>query len=156
MKKFQSINNWLNEQKKEEPLFGCVMLDPMKIKGWEENHLNGIEEDDIYIHPTENFGLENNPHITLLFGIHEEEIDPSVVIDLIEQRFKPVVCKISEIDIFESKDYDVVKYNVPITEQIQEYRDKLIEIRQGKRDPNQRSYIEEWGYDNILSKKDEQ
>jgi len=42
------------------------------------------------------------------------------------------------------------------SKQIQEYRDKLIEIRQGKRDPNQRSYIEEWGYDNILSKKDEQ
>jgi len=127
MKKFQSIQKWLNESKKEEPTYGCVMMDPEKIKDWEKNHLEGILEEDIYEDPSDDsYGLEEEPHITVLYGIHEDEIDPTVIVDMMEQKMEPVVVQISEIDIFENKDYDVVKYNVPVTKQLKKYRDMFI------------------------------
>lgn len=122
--KFVSIQNWLNESKKEdEILYGCVMAEPNKIKDWEENHLSGIDEEDIYDTDEEDYGLEEQPHITILYGIHEDEIDPSVIVDMIEQRMEPFSIQISEIDIFENDDYDVVKYNVPVTDTLKEYRE---------------------------------
>ncbi len=33
MKDFQSIKEWLNEQKGKEQTFGCVMMEPEKSKG---------------------------------------------------------------------------------------------------------------------------
>ena len=128
MDKFISINQWINEQKIDEPQYGCVMMEPKKIDGWEENHLDGIKEDNVYIKPyDESYGLEYEPHVTILYGIHEDEIDPSVVVDLIEQKFKPVIVTISDIDVFQNDEYDVVVYKVPVTEQLQEYRDLLME-----------------------------
>lgn len=125
--KFQSLNDWLNEQKKEEqPLYGCVMMEPKNFKEWEKVHLAGIDKDDVYIKPyDESYGLEEQPHVTILYGIHEDEVDPSVVVDMIEQRFLPVTVSISEISIFEQGDYDVVKYDVPVTDQIKEYRELI-------------------------------
>jgi len=125
---FLSIDHWLLEQKKEEPVYGCVMMEPSKIKGWKENHLDGIEEDDVYIKPSDDsYGLEEQPHITVLYGIHEDEIDPSVIVDMMEQKMKPIKVQITEIDIFENPEYDVVKYNVPVTPELQAYRDMFIE-----------------------------
>lgn len=126
--KFLTIDNWLLEQKnQEEQVYGCVMMEPNKIKDWKENHLNGIEEDDVFIKPSDDsYGLEENPHITILYGIHEDEIDPSVIVDMMEQKLKPVKVQIKEIDIFENPEYDVVKYNVPVTAQLQTYRDMFM------------------------------
>jgi len=125
--KFQSIDNWINEQKKEDaPLYGCVMMEPKSFKEWEEVHLAGIDEDDVYIKPyDESYGLEEQPHVTILYGIHEDDVHPSVVVDMIEQRFLPAAVSISEISIFEQDDYDVVKYDVPVTDQLLEYRELI-------------------------------
>ena len=126
--RFLSIENWLLEKKKEEkPLYGCVMMDPKKIKGWKEVHLAGIDEDDLYEPDNDDYGLEEQPHITIVYGIHEDEVDPSVVVDMMEQKMLPVKVQISEIDFFENKEYDVIKYNVPVTEQLQEYRDMFMD-----------------------------
>jgi len=124
---FISINEWLNEQKNEEKTYGCVMMEPNKIDGWEEKHLAGIDEKDVYIKPSDDsYGLEENPHVTVLYGIHEDEVDPSVVTDMIEQKMEPIKVKISEIDIFENEEYDVVKYNVPVTDELKEYREMFM------------------------------
>jgi len=134
--KFISIENWLLEQKKDEPVYGCVMMEPKKIKGWEENHLAGIDEKDVYIKPMDDsYGLEENPHITVLYGIHEDEVDPSVIVDAMEQKMDPVKVQISEIDVFENLEYDVVKYNVPVTKELKQYRDLFL-----KAFPNTQSF----------------
>ena len=127
--KFTSFKNWLNEQK-EEPTYGCVMAEPKKIDGWEENHLAGINEEDIYEDPNDDsYGLQKDAHITILFGVHEDKIDPTVVADMIEQKMKPFTVLISEIDFFERPDagYDVVKYNVPVTKELQNYRSMFLD-----------------------------
>lgn len=126
--KFISIKQWLFESKQKEQTFGCIMAEPSKIKDWEQIHLAGINENDLYEEVNDDsYGLEEQPHITVLYGIHENEVDPSVIVDMMEQKMEPFEAEISEIDIFENDKYDVVKYNVPITEQLQQYRDMFMD-----------------------------
>ena len=125
--KFTSIQSWLNEQETNKPLYGCIMMEPNKIESWEEIHLAGIDENDLYEKPNDDsYGLEEEPHITLLYGIHEDKIDPSVIVDMMEQKMEPITVEISEIDVFENEEYDVVKYKVPITKELKKYRDMFM------------------------------
>jgi len=129
--KFQSIKSWLNEQKESkeaEPVYGCVMLEPKKIEGWEENHLDGIDEEDIFIKPNDDsYGLEEQPHITIVYGIHEDITDPKDIVRKMEKVLKPIEVEISEIDIFEGDEYDVVKYNVPVSKTLEKYRNIFLD-----------------------------
>ena len=47
---------------------------------------------------------------------------------------KPITLSVDEVDIFEGDEYDVVKYNLPITDQLQEYRDLFMQF------PNTQSF----------------
>jgi hypothetical protein len=128
--KFQSFLQWLNESdtSANDEKFGCVMMDA-DIKNWTEFHTAGIEREDIYLKPyDDSYGLEEQPHVTILYGIHEKEVDPQRMADLIEYYMKPVTVTIKEVDVFPGKEYDVVKYNVPLTGQLQKYRDLFMQI----------------------------
>jgi len=130
--KFVSFDSWLNESPHQnslnEPKYGCVMMDA-DIKNWAEFHTAGIDEKDIYLKPyDDSYGLEENPHITIVYGIHEDEVDPQRMADLIEYYMKPVTVIIKEVDVFPGKEYDVVKYNVPLTGKLQGYRDIFMQI----------------------------
>jgi 2'-5' RNA ligase len=131
--KFISFINWLAEggphkSSEDEPKYGCIMMDA-DIKNWSQFHTSGIEEKDVYLKPyDDSYGLEENPHVTILYGIHEEEVDPQRMADMLEHYMKPVTVIIKEVDVFPGKEYDVVKYNVPLTGQLQGYRDIFIQI----------------------------
>jgi len=133
--KFIPFNNWLAEQKEnkkekkdEEPKYGCVMMDA-NIKNWAEFHTAGIDEKDVYLKPyDDSYGLEEQPHVTIVYGIHEEEVDPQRMADLIEHYMKPLTVIIREVDFFPGKEYDVVKYNVPLTGRLQGYRDIFMQL----------------------------
>ena len=119
----ESLNEWLNEEQETEPTYGCVMLHT-NMRDWETIHTGGIDPEDVFIKPhDESYGLETEPHMTVLYGIHEDEADPEIVLNVIKKNMEDVTVTISEISIFENEDYDVVKYDIPVTEQIQEYRD---------------------------------
>ena len=130
---FYSFDNWLAEQKgvekkQEDIKFGCVMMDA-DIKNWVEFHLAGIDEDDVYLKPyDDSYGLEETPHVTIVYGIHEDEVDPQRMADLIEYYMKPITVTVKEIDFFPGKEYDVVKYNIPLTGKIQGLRDIFMQI----------------------------
>jgi len=118
----ENLNEWLNEQK-EEKTYGCVML-YTNMRDWETIHTDGIDPEDVYIKPhDQSYGLETEPHMTILFGIHEDETDPEIVMNVIKENMEDVTVTISEISIFENDEYDVVKYDIPVTEQIAEYRE---------------------------------
>nr|HPI82665.1 2'-5' RNA ligase family protein [Candidatus Paceibacterota bacterium] len=74
------------------------------------------------------YGLEEQPHITVVYGIHEDEIDPETVASVIKANMKPLTVTIDEIDIFEGKEYDVVKYNVPVNDQLKKYRELFLKF----------------------------
>jgi len=141
--KFQALNDWLNEKedKKQDPSknaedkkYGCVMMEA-KIPDWDEYHTGGIDEDDVYIKPHDkSYGLEKQPHVTVIYGIHEDEIDEETIANVIEENLKPLTLRVEEVDIFEGKEYDVVKYNLPVTEELQAYRDLFLKF------PNTQSF----------------
>jgi len=132
MKKFISINEWdsTNQEKpkknKEQKTYGCVMLDANDISDWKEKHTDGIDPKDVYTKPyDDSYGLEDNPHVTVLYGIHEDEIDPEIIMDLIQNDIEALTVTVDEISYFEGEEYDVVKYDVPVSDQLQQYRDKF-------------------------------
>ena len=108
-----------------------------KIPDWEEYHIAGIDENDVYIKPMDDsYGLETQPHVTVVYGIHEDEIDEETIANVIRENLRPLTVKINEVDVFEGKDYDVVKYNVPITPELKKYRELFLKF------PNTQSYPE--------------
>lgn len=121
--KFKSMTEWLNEANNTKtPTYGCVMMGT-KIQNWEEYHLAGIDESDIYIKPYDkSYGLENDSHVTVLYGIHEDEIDDETIANIIRENMKPLTLRVDEIDIFENPEMDIVKYNLSITAQLMKYR----------------------------------
>ena len=89
--------------------YGCVMLyfDFPEIK----NLHSLIDEEDIYTEDGDrSFGLEDEPHTTLLFGLHEEVTDGDVKNVLDQLRFGE--CKLYNVSKFDNPDYDVLKFDV--------------------------------------------
>jgi 2'-5' RNA ligase len=106
--KFSDIIN-LNEVSGRSYEYGCVMLyfnfpDIKKI-------YDLIDDDDVYIDPEDSsFGIEDEPHTTLLFGLHKE-----VTLDDVKKvlgKFTYSECTLHNVSIFENDKYDVLKFDV--------------------------------------------
>lgn len=90
--------------------FGCIMI-YLDIPNWNEI-ISFIKEDDIY-HPEDpSKGLETDPHVTVLYGLHSNVTDSDVqsIVDQIDGG--KLKLKISGVGVFENKDFDVVKFNI--------------------------------------------
>lgn len=143
--KFQSLNSWLKEEavKGKKPIYnqkrdhyGCLMMET-DIDNWKEYHTAGIDKDDVYIKPHDkSYRLETQPHVTVVYGFHEDEIDEETIGSVVKQNMKPITVPVDEVDIFEGDEYDVVKYNIPVTKELQEYRDLFMKF------PNTQSFPE--------------
>lgn len=78
-----------------------------RIMGWGESN---IPDEDLYTDDDDK-GRENNPHVTLLYGIVSQE--PNEVIELLSNEKGAVKAKLGKVSLFEnSDDYDVVKIGV--------------------------------------------
>jgi tRNA nucleotidyltransferase/poly(A) polymerase len=100
----------LKEEKKTERIeYGCFMLF-LDVPVWSKI-TSVIDKNDIY--DKEGYGIENEPHLTLLYGFHDE-VTPEEVFDLYKSKFelKPLDVKIKGISIFENPEFDVVKFDV--------------------------------------------
>jgi hypothetical protein len=97
----------INENRKVS--YGCVMLyfDFPEIK----NLHTKINNEDVYNDPSDpSYGLEDEPHTTLLYGLHPEVTDENVKEVLDKHKFGP--CQISNASLFENENYDVLKFDV--------------------------------------------
>tara|TARA_R110000796_G_scaffold161858_1_gene278622 strand:- start:4116 stop:4694 length:579 start_codon:yes stop_codon:yes gene_type:complete len=102
----------LLEKKGDSYDYGCVML-YFKISNnvWSSVQ-DMIPEDELY---TEEggvtFGRENDPHITILFGLHDTISDDTIK-DLATNLEAPESITLKDISIFSNDKYDVVKFDV--------------------------------------------
>jgi 2'-5' RNA ligase len=143
--KILRLQEFLNEAKSFKYEFGCVML-RFKIDNWKKDVLSIIDEEDVYDEPS--FGLEEECHVTVFFGILPDETKPSEI----KEKLQPGECNIrldrdnedediikeynlSKISIFENEDYDVVKFEV---EDCQELKDMNKFIK--KEFPNEQTF----------------
>ena len=143
--KIMRIKNYIdfiNESKHHE--FGCVMLE-VPVSNWNEI-TSSIDTSDIYTKKDDStYGIQKDPHITLLYG-YDNSITPEMVKDVIGDvrlniegdyddvsdrieieriSSEPIEVEIDGIDIFENKDFDVVKFNVKKSFILQELHDEL-------------------------------
>lgn len=91
--------------------FGCVMLnfDFPELLSIQER----IDPNDIYNIEDENgqtYGLEDEPHCTLLYGLHNN-VSVKDVKNIIN-NITYSTCKVHNISIFKNEKYDVLKFEV--------------------------------------------
>jgi len=90
--------------------FGCLML-YVKFPNWSE-FTSQIDSSFLYEPESERYGLETEPHITILYGIHKDVKDEDVLDLFSDINTKEFDLKLSGIDCFKNKDYDVLKINI--------------------------------------------
>lgn len=89
--------------------YGCVML-YFDFPRMSEIH-SLINENDIFINPDDDsYGLEDEPHCTLLYGLHEGVTIKDVLNSLRNITFGD--CRIHTPSLFENERYDVLKFEV--------------------------------------------
>lgn len=103
----------LNEGLKKElnRKFGCLML-YFNIPNWSKI-VGLINQEDVYNEP--GFGIEDEPHVTALFGFHDNEVELDDIKKLSKRIIvRPLPVKVIGISVFSSDDkpYDVVKLDI--------------------------------------------
>jgi len=104
--------------------YGCLMLN-LHITGWDRLHA-AIDPNDIYDKP--GFGLEKEPHITILYGFHPEVKYQDIRTDIYKIKYD-IPVKLIGLSHFENVGYnndsgfDVVKFDVesPILYKLNKY-----------------------------------
>ena len=107
--------------------YGCVMVE-VPVSNWNEI-TSIINKDDLYEVEGENYGIQDNPHLTLLYGL-KSNITKEQVEQVLEKAIDDdkIIIEIENIGLFENDNFDVVKFNIKKTEQLQKLFDSLSEL----------------------------
>jgi 2'-5' RNA ligase len=133
--------------------YGCVMIE-VPVSNWNEI-CSVIDKDDIYEEENDtSYGIQENPHLTLLYGL-KSDVSKEKVEDILENIMyewrnfgmedfdyddvsdriaiedasdKGIEIEIENIDTFENDNFDVVKFNIKKTELLQKLFDGLSEL----------------------------
>jgi|TARA_R110000851_G_scaffold47424_1_gene115052 2'-5' RNA ligase len=101
----------LLEKKGDSHSYGCVMLFFDIGKGNWKKIQSMIDDDDIYTEEgDESYGRENEPHVTILYGLHDDI--PDATIEELVNEITPTKLVLKKISIFENDKFDVVKFDI--------------------------------------------
>jgi hypothetical protein len=106
---FKKIAKMVEPKKDNRYEYGCAMLyfDFPEIKTFHEL----IQPHELYAPETGGYGLENEPHITLLFGLHSDEIDDENVLDACKVKSYGNVT-LKKVSLFKNPEFEVLKFDV--------------------------------------------
>jgi len=95
--------------------FGCLMLG-LKIPMWDKL-INRIEENDLYDDGSDTFGREDEMHITILYGYHNN-VSADDVFGVLGDIEENISVNATGISLFENKEmgFDVVKIDIEPSE----------------------------------------
>jgi 2'-5' RNA ligase len=105
----KNFKNWLLEKEGDSYSYGCVML---YFKNPEMEKLQAdIDTSDIYEEDEDKtYGLEDKPHVTLLYGLHSNDIEDSDVMNLVKST-KMENITLENISLFKNDKYEVLKFD---------------------------------------------
>lgn len=121
----KNYKQFINESKSNYD-FGCVMVD-YNFTNWQEL-LQSIDPQDIYEVSGQNYGLQDRPHLTLLYGLHKEVSDDQIQECFSGFSIDDFKVKIEGVSIFENPEFDVVKLDVLKTPQLEEINQRLSKL----------------------------
>lgn len=98
----------------EKVQFGCLMLE-YPANNWDKL-LSQIDDDDLYDDGSGTFLKETEPHVTVLYGFHDEVKSGDIRKLIDDLRHLPIKAKLTSITFFDCPDYDVVKFDVDCPE----------------------------------------
>lgn len=109
LKNFSSWIKAITESSNSTYDYGCAMIyyDFPEIN----NIHSSIGKDDIYIQEGDNsYGLEDEPHTTLLYGFHQD-VEPDEIFNICKSfNYSPL--KLHNSSCFNNSEYDVLKFDV--------------------------------------------
>jgi 2'-5' RNA ligase len=117
----------MNEKKGDTYTKGCVMAYLDDLEPTVAGIQSKITEDELYEEEGDRtFGLENEPHVTVLWGIHSDEVSEDEVLDTIKgiEWKQPII--VGHLSLFENEKYDVLKLTAD-AEWLKEANKKLCE-----------------------------
>jgi 2'-5' RNA ligase len=118
--------------------YGCVMID-VPVKNWNEI-ISWIDPEDLYEVEGENYGVQERPHLTLLYGLHKE-VTPDMVKSIFDNFEGDIEVEVNGIDIFENEKFDVVKFNIKLTESLKWLNSKLSKLPNSNEYPDYKPHI---------------
>lgn len=99
----------INENTDKYP-YACAML--YFNEGVTNELHNQINKDDLYeSDEMGGYGIETEPHCTLLYGLHDNEVTPEQIMDVLS-KYTYTTCKAHNLSCFENPMYDVLKYDI--------------------------------------------
>jgi len=104
-------DNSIKESKEQTHDYGCSMI----YFDFPEMHKihSMIDSSDIYTEDEDQSGgLETEPHTTLLYGLHSDEVDDKDVLDASTKFDVPSEMKLHNVSCFNNDKYDVLKFDV--------------------------------------------
>ena len=125
----QILKEEVKKAEEEKSSAGCLMLDMSKKIGNWKDVTKIIDPADLYQDSTDDYGIENEPHITVLFGFMPS-IKPSDVKDFLSDIKQTIKFKLTGIGMFpggDKKPFDVIKFDVESPD-LQELHKKCEEI----------------------------
>ncbi len=109
-KRLQKLAGIISEVKNSHTNeYGCLMID-IEHPNWNDI-LKNIDKEDIY-DDEPGFGLEKDPHVTILFGFHKNTDIDKIKSLIKDQKLEIIKLHSKGISIFETPDYDVVKFDI--------------------------------------------
>lgn len=100
----------ISEKKGDSYNKGCVMAYLDNLYPQIKDLQNKIPEENIYIEEDDrSFGLEDEPHVTLLYGIHSDEVSDNDVMNVVKEMNWKQAIKVGNLGLFENEKYDVLK-----------------------------------------------
>jgi hypothetical protein len=88
---FFNIQESANSQPHVKYEYGCVMLMLNVTQPEWYNIIPHIEENDIYDNESGEFGIETEPHITLLFGLNPSKVSATQINEVINEFIFPSI-----------------------------------------------------------------
>ncbi len=133
------IKNYIQFNESSGYEFGCVMID-VPVYNWKEI-TSYIDVDDIYEEAGDDtHGIQENPHVTLLYGLHKE-VTSEMIKSVFTNFSDDITIKVYGIDIFENEKYDVVKFNVIPDGSLQYLHDELSKFPNSNQFPDYKPHI---------------
>jgi 2'-5' RNA ligase len=130
------LRDMLLEKKNGNYSFGCVMAQlQIKDNDWEsiQSHIKDSE-----LHNGDNVGREDDPHITILYGLHDSVADSEV--EEVVSNFKPFEVELNKVDIFEQDECDVVKFNIK-NKNLTEYNEEMKKLTHTSDFPDYKPHV---------------